>query len=97
MGKRVLEYIEIDKDGQGRKVYKCTKCGAVLGPVTKSLKECAVVEEIPYSRCVDMGILSMQSDRFVLRAFYCPKCAVQFDVESVLRGEPYLDIKIDDE
>jgi acetone carboxylase gamma subunit len=94
MGRRVLEYIEIDKDDQGRNVYKCTKCDTVLGPADKGFKEYAVVKEIPYSRYVDMGILSMPSDRFIIREFYCPKCAIRFDVESVVKGEPYLDTKI---
>lgn len=97
MGKRVLEYVEIEKDGEGRKVYKCAKCGTVLGPADKSFKEFAVVKEKSYSEYVDMGILSVRSDRFVIREFYCPKCAIRFDVESVVKGEPYLDIKISPE
>ena len=97
MGKRILEYLEIDKDGHGHKVYKCTKCSAVLGAADKSFKEYAVVKEAPYSKYVDMGILSIPSDRFVIREFYCPKCAIRFDVESVVKGEPYLDIKISGE
>ena len=97
MGRRVLEHIEIDKDGNGHKVYRCAKCGTTLGPADKGFKEYAVVKEAPYSHYVDAGILATRSDRFVLREFYCPKCAVRFDVESVVKGEPYLDIKIRDD
>lgn len=94
-GKRVLEYVEIATDGKGRKVYICTKCGKVLGAANKSFKEYAVVKELPYSHYVDEGILSIRSNRFVIREFYCPKCAIRFDTESVIKGEPYLDIRID--
>jgi acetone carboxylase gamma subunit len=97
MGRRILEYVEIDQDSQGTNVYKCTCCGFVLGPSHQSFKQYAVVKERSYSDYVDMGVLSIRSDRFVIREFYCPKCAIRFDVESVVKGEPYLDIKISED
>lgn len=97
MGRRVLEYVEIDRDSEGAKVYKCTGCGYVLGPSNKSFKEFAVVKERPYSYYVEIGVLSIDSDRFVIREFYCPKCAICFDVESVVKGEPYLEIKVSED
>jgi acetone carboxylase gamma subunit len=95
MIRRILEYVEIDRDGRGAKVYKCSSCGHVLGPCDQSFKQYAVVKENPYSDYVEKGVLSIPSDRFVIREFYCPKCAIRFDVESVVKGEPYLDIKVD--
>ena len=97
MVRRVLEHIVIDKTRNGSKVYKCAKCGTTLGPANKNFKEYAVVKEAPYGDYVDAGILATRSDRFVIREFYCPKCAVRFDVERVAKGEPYLDIKIRDD
>ncbi len=97
MGRKVLEYVEIDRDSQGGKVYKCTECGFVLGPADKGFKEYAVVKERPYADYVAMKVLLNPSDRFVIREFYCPKCAIRFDVESVMKDEPYLDIKISEE
>ncbi len=95
MSRRILEYVEIDRDGRGANVYKCSSCGHVLGRCDRSFKQYAVVKERPYSDYVDQGVLSIASDRFVIREFYCPKCAIRFDVESVAKGEPYLGIKVD--
>ncbi|MBI4529152.1 MAG: hypothetical protein HY695_35590 [Deltaproteobacteria bacterium] len=94
MGRRILEYVEIGQNSEGARVYKCVCCGYVLGPSGKSFKDYAVVRERSYSDYVEMGVLSMNSDRFIIREFYCPKCAIRFDVESVVKGEPYLDIKV---
>ncbi len=97
MGRRILEYVEIDKSNDGVNVYKCSYCGFVLGPSNKSFKEYALVKERSYSDYVAMGVLSIPSDRFVIREFYCPKCAIRFDAESIVKGEPYLDIKVDED
>jgi acetone carboxylase gamma subunit len=95
MRQRILEYVEIDRNDQGTNVYKCSSCGHVLGTCDQGFKQYAVVRERPYSDYVDQGVLSMTSERFVIREFYCPKCAIRFDVESVVKGELYLDIKVD--
>jgi acetone carboxylase gamma subunit len=95
MSRQILEYVEIYRNGRGVNVYKCSSCGHVLGACDQSFKQYAVVRERPYSHYVDQGVLSITSDRFVIREFYCPKCAIRFDVESVIKGEPYLDIKVD--
>lgn len=98
MGRRVLEYVEMDRNSEGVNVYKCRACGYYLGPSNnKSFKEYAVVKERSYADYVAMGVLSVRSDRFVIREFYCPKCAIRFDVESVVKGEPYLDIKVSED
>lgn len=96
MGKRVSEYVEIGRGSRGEEVYKCTRCGGELGLATNNFKEHVVMKEKAYADYVAAGVLVNPSDRFVIREFYCPHCAVCLDTESVLKGEPYLEIKIDE-
>jgi acetone carboxylase gamma subunit len=87
---RVLEYLEVVGDKE--KVYRCLKCGSVLGPAKKDYKNFALKRTVPISKAQPAFLASyaMKSNTFVMREYYCPNCAVMFEVDMVEKGEPQI-------
>ncbi len=83
---RVLEYLE-SAEVDDQRVYRCLKCRHVLGPATEDYKTLALRYDGPISEG-EPAHLAPQEDRFVLRQYFCPNCAVLFEVDMVPREEP---------
>ena len=77
-----LELVKID----GKKVYRCLKCGYVLGPTTEDYKDFALKNEAPLTKC-QPEFLASKTGSFVLREYYCPGCGVMFEVDMVAKEE----------
>lgn len=77
-----LELVKIDD----QEVYRCLKCGYVLGPIAEDYKDFALKNEAPLAKC-QPAYLASQTDRFVLREYYCPGCGVMFEVDMVAKEE----------
>lgn len=77
-----LEVAELE----GRVVYRCAKCGYVLSPITQDYKSSALKNEAPISKG-QPHYLASKTDEFILREYYCPKCAAMFEVNMVARDE----------
>jgi acetone carboxylase gamma subunit len=84
--RRMNEYLEID-DTSGQEMIQCNKCKNVFCPVTENFKDFALVSENSLDKA-GPGTFFRPSERFTLREFYCPKCAVLLDVEIALKEDP---------
>ncbi len=93
----VLENVQIFKAADGTSHYCCRQCDNALGPADQNFKVYAAKRVRSYSDMMALGLLVADSDRFVIREFFCPGCGTMFDIESVLRDEEYLDTRIDDQ
>jgi acetone carboxylase gamma subunit len=69
-----------------QKVYKCSKCGYILCPITENYKNSALKMEAPISKG-QPEYLASKSDKFILREYYCPQCGGMFEVDMVAKGE----------
>jgi len=85
MARRMNEYLEVEVSG-GQEVIRCKKCQHELGPITENFKKYAVMTESPLSKA-GPEYFFRPSENFVLREYYCPKCAILFDVEMVSKEE----------
>jgi len=88
MARRMNEYLEID-DSSGKEMIQCGKCKYLFCPVTENYKAHAILTENPLDKA-GPGDFYRRSERFILREFYCPKCATMLDVEMVLKGDPLI-------
>ena len=93
-GATVLENVELFQAAGGTSHYRCRRCGKVLGPADQNFKAYAAKRVRPYAEMVALGLLVADSDRFVIKEFFCPDCGVMFDVESTAPDEEYLDIRL---
>jgi acetone carboxylase gamma subunit len=84
MGK-VLESLEVEIVYKKR-VYKCVKCGHILGPAADDYKNFALKKDEPFSKAQPID-LEVKGDMYVLREYFCPKCATMFEVDVVLKEE----------
>lgn len=80
---KILENLELDVV-DGRKVWKCGKCAHVLGDAAEDYKNLAMKHDAPMSRC-NASQLPVNEKTFILREYYCPKCAGMFEVDMVPR------------
>jgi acetone carboxylase gamma subunit len=87
---RILEYLEVEGDKE--RVYKCLKCGVVLGSAKESYKDYAMKRTVPISKAQPAYLASYSAKRntFVMREYYCPNCAVMFEVDMVAKDEPHI-------
>ena len=85
---RILEYLEI-AEVDGKNVFKCLKCGYVLGPSKGDYKDYALKRTVPASNN-QPAYLASKSDHFVLKEYYCPNCGVMFEVDMVAKDEPQI-------
>ena len=82
---RLLESLGIEVVN-GKRVFGCLKCGYVLGLATKDYKTYA----LKYDASISKGqpsYLAGKGGLFILREYYCPKCATMFEVDMVLKEE----------
>lgn len=86
MERRMNEYLEID-DTSGQEMIQCRKCKHVFCPVTENFKNSTLVSENSLDKA-GPATFYRPSDRFILREFYCPKCAGLLDVEMALKEDP---------
>ena len=86
MSQRLTEYLVVTDSG-GKKVVSCRKCHHVFGLATENYKNHALVRECSLAK---PGTLLPESEKFILREFYCPGCGTMFDVEVCLKGTPYI-------
>lgn len=80
-----LGNLEIAEMG-GQQVYRCCKCGYVLCPHTENYKLFALKNEAPISKG-QPDYLASGTDKFVLREYYCPQCALMFQVDIAAKEE----------
>jgi len=85
---RVLEYLET-AEADGKKVFRCLKCGYVLGLSKGDYKDYALKRTVPASKNQPAHLAS-KSDYFVLKEYCCPNCAVMFEVDMVAKDEPQI-------
>jgi N-methylhydantoinase B len=76
-------------DGPAARV-RCRRCGYDIGPVSVNIRTLLAAEERPVGRRWPLAGRQAHPDRFVVRHYFCPGCAVQVDVEVTLVGEPPL-------
>ena len=88
---RVLEYLEIT-EGNDEKVYRCLKCGHALGSAGEDYKSFARKRTVPIWKNEPeyLAGFAKGSNTFVMREYYCPKCAVMFEVDMVQKDEPQI-------
>ena len=88
---RVLENLQV-KEVQGEMVYECVKCERVLGSAKEDYKNFALKRTVPISKAQPEYLASyaVKSDTFVMREYYCPHCAVMFEVDMVAKTEPQI-------
>lgn len=87
---RVLEYLEVVGDRE--KFYRCLKCGSVLGSAKEDYKSFALKRTVPISKAQPAFLASyaLKNNTFVMREYYCPNCAVMFEVDMVQKDEPQI-------
>lgn len=85
---RVLEYLEVT-EVEGERVFRCLKCGHVLGPSSGDYKDYALKRIVPASKN-QPAYLASKSDYFVMSEYYCEKCGVMFEVDMVAEHEPQI-------
>ncbi len=76
------------------RIVSCRKCGYVISPLEENYKE---AEDLLFSenRLTKAGPLRSDSDRFILREFYCPGCTTMVNTEMVLKDTPFIwDVQI---
>jgi len=88
---RVLEYLEVT-EVDGQRIFRCLKCGHVLGLSKGDYKDYAMKRIVPISKNQPAYLASyaVKSNTFVMREYYCPKCAVMFEVDMVEKNEPQI-------
>ena len=86
MKHRLAEYLVVDQV-KSKEVICCSSCQYIFGLATENPKNNPVVKEFPMAR---EGTFFPESDRFILREFYCPGCGTMFDVEVNLKKSPYI-------
>ena len=86
MRRRMNEYLEID-DTSGKEMIQCARCKHVFCPVTENFKNSAIASENSLDKAGPTAFFR-PSERFTLREFYCPECAVLLDVEISMKEEP---------
>jgi len=82
---RVLEYLEVVTI-EDQQVYRCYKCGHILGPASGDYKLMAVKFDEPIWHA-EPKHFAPQSDRYVLRHYCCSRCGVLFEVDMLPKEE----------
>jgi acetone carboxylase gamma subunit len=88
---RISESLGV-REVQGKMVYECLKCGEILGSAKEDYKNFALKRTVPISKAQPeyLASYSIKSDTFVMREYYCPKCAVMFEVDMTAKNEPHI-------
>ncbi len=85
---RILDNLNIRESHP--KHYECRKCGHKLGPANENYKNLALVRTVPIAAAQPeyLAEFANGSNTFVMREYYCPQCAVMFEVDMVEKREP---------
>lgn len=88
---RIFEYLEIAGES-AEPAYRCLKCGHVLGPAKADYKDFAKNRTVPIwkNEPSHLSSFSRNSGTFVMKEYYCPQCAVMFEVDVVQNNEPQI-------
>ena len=86
MTMRMGEYLVVDASGK-KPIIRCRKCEHPFCPATENYKNYCRVSENPLTKA---GSGYAKTKRFILREFYCPKCATMLVVEMCLKDEPFV-------
>jgi N-methylhydantoinase B len=91
-GRRLSLTIElVDGHVGSGPAYRCRSCAVELGPVagtTAGVKDHLVRGDASVAERWALAAARPGAERFTLRRFWCPGCAVQVDVELALADEP---------
>jgi N-methylhydantoinase B len=84
---RLLEYIDaVETDNEA--IYKCRKCGHVLGSTKGDYKDQSSMAEKPITYAEPSFIAPLSKDNpFIIREYSCPACGVMFEVDMVRKDE----------
>ena len=98
--RRVHEYVEIAKLGDGSIVSRCTKCKHVYAGQEESYKYGAVRRIVPANKWSEQPLPDGAALLAELHEYFCPGCATQVDVEIhcpalEAEPEPVWDIRIE--
>jgi acetone carboxylase gamma subunit len=98
--RRVHEYVEIARLGDGHVVLRCRKCSHVYAPATENYKNGALRRIVPLYAGGEAVLPDGARGLAELHEYFCPGCGTQVDVEIHCPGvegetKPIWDIKID--
>jgi hypothetical protein len=84
---RCLELLGVVGDNQT--VYRCLKCGNVLGSAKADYKDFVLKRTGPISKAQPGHLASYAVERntFAMREWYRPNCAVMFEMDMVQKDE----------
>lgn len=88
-GRPMGEFLEM-VDAGGSTYVRCRRCRTVLSPAGENYKDRVGVGEYPLSRGGPQIAPGRDDGRFVLREFYCPGCWSLLEVETNMKGEPFI-------
>ncbi len=77
-------------DAGGVRYVRCRRCGAVISPAGDNYKLHLPMGEFPPRRGGPVTGPIRDTGRFVLREFYCPGCWTLLEVETNLKGSPFI-------
>ncbi len=86
------EYLELKGSA-----WCCARCGSEVGPANEDLRRHLALEETTVAAGGPVQGQEYQTDRYSLRLFYCPNCAVQMHTEIKLAEsdiEPHIQVWI---
>ena len=76
---RISEYLEL-KD----RIIRCVKCGSIICSSNENFKSKVIMKEEALTKA---SPLNKPTDKYVLREYYCPKCATLLEVDVLKRDE----------
>ena len=79
---------------RGKRQIICRKCTHSFCIAAESWKTQAVLHEQVMSH---LGALYSTGEEVVMRSFTCPSCGVLLDTEIAMKGDPYLEDRIEAE
>ena len=82
---RVLETLEVVEEG-GKRVFRCSGCLAVLCPVSEDYKDYALMRQLQTTE-MEAQSLAFPTEAFVIKEYYCPRCATMFEVDMTAADE----------
>jgi len=90
-GERISKYFE-GIETNGKWFIRCKKCKQIISSLEENYKEYLLFSE---NRLFKAGPWRSDSERFILREFYCPGCLTMVTTEVVLKDTPFIwDIQI---
>lgn len=82
---KVLESLEV-VDEQESRFYRCSECLTVLCLATEDYKDYAAKRELKTTE-MEPGSLAFPTGAFILKEYFCPNCAVMFEVDMTAVAE----------